>query len=95
MGMDLYNSSPAARAVWEGADAHLLDVRCPKYAFSHPAGLLFATQFAQIALRVVITKKAAFEDMRVKGFVQKDCAFAGHPLGVLSLRSLTFFTFLP
>ena len=24
MGMDLYNSSPAARAVWEGADAHLL-----------------------------------------------------------------------
>ena len=29
MGMDLYNSSPAARAVWEGgegADAHLLAV---------------------------------------------------------------------
>jgi malonyl CoA-acyl carrier protein transacylase len=24
MGMDLYNSSPAARAVWNGADAHLL-----------------------------------------------------------------------
>ena len=97
MGMDLYNSSPAARAVWEGADAHLLavygfsiveivkdnpkdktihfggikgqairqrymdmtydamdkdghvktlplfadiDVRCQKYTFSHPAGLL-------------------------------------------------------
>jgi fatty acid synthase subunit alpha len=132
MGMDLYNSSPAARAVWEGADAHLLavygfsiieivkdnpkektihfggikgqairqrymdmtydtmdkdghvktlplfadiDVRCPKYTFSHPGGLLFATQFAQIAL--VVTEKAAFEDMRVKGFVQKDCAFAG------------------
>ena len=30
MGMDLYNSSPAARAVWEGADAHLLAV----YGFS-------------------------------------------------------------
>jgi fatty acid synthase subunit alpha, fungi type len=30
MGMDLYNSSPAARAVWEGADAHLLSV----YGFS-------------------------------------------------------------
>ena len=28
--MDLYNSSPAARAVWEGADAHLLAV----YGFS-------------------------------------------------------------
>lgn len=121
MGMDLYNSSPAARAVWEGADAHLLtvygfsivefvkdnpkakmvyfggikgqairqrymnmaydamdkdgniktlplfadiDVRTQQYTFSHPAGLLFATQFAQIAL--VVTEKAAFEDMRVK-----------------------------
>jgi len=31
MGMDLYNSSPAARAVWEGADAHLLAV----YGFSN------------------------------------------------------------
>ena len=26
MGMDLYNSLPAARAVWERADAHLLAV---------------------------------------------------------------------
>ena len=30
MGMDLYNSSPAAHAVWEGSDAHLLAV----YGFS-------------------------------------------------------------
>ena len=139
MGMDLYNSSPAARAVWDSADAHLLvvygfsiveivkdnpkektihfsgikgqairqrymdvtydtmdkdghvktlplfadiDVRCPKYTFSHPGGLLFATQFAQIAL--VVTEKAAFEDMHVKGFVQKDCTFAGHSLGEYS-----------
>ncbi|KAF8969171.1 fatty acid synthase [Flammula alnicola] len=139
MGMDLYNSSPAARAVWDGADTHLLavygfsiveivkdnpkektihfggikgqairqrymdmtydtmdkdgrvktlplfadiDVRTPKYTFSHPNGLLFATQFAQIAL--VVTEKAAFEDMRMKGFVQKDCAFAGHSLGEYS-----------
>ena len=41
-----------------------IDVRCPKYTFSHPAGLLFATQLAQIAL--IVTKKAAFEDMHVK-----------------------------
>ncbi|KAF9267936.1 fatty acid synthase [Marasmius fiardii PR-910] len=139
MGMDLYNSSPAARAVWEGADEHLravygfsiieivkdnpkdktvhfggikgqairqrymdmtydtmdkdgnirtlplfadIDIRTPKYTFSHPNGLLFATQFAQIAL--VVTEKAAFEDMRMKGFVQKDCAFAGHSLGEYS-----------
>ncbi|KAI5885432.1 uncharacterized protein SCHCODRAFT_01176814 [Schizophyllum commune H4-8] len=48
----------------------------------HPNGLLFATQFAQMAL--VVTEKAAFEDMRVKGFVQKDCPFAGHSLGEYS-----------
>ncbi|KAJ3909294.1 fatty acid synthase alpha subunit reductase [Lentinula edodes] len=139
MGMDLYNNSPAARAVWDGADEHLravygfsileivkenpkektvhsggikgqairqrymdvsydttdkdghiktlplfadIDIRTPKYTFSHPNGLLFATQFAQIAL--VVTKKAAFEDMRSKGFVQTDCAFAGHSLGEYS-----------
>ncbi|KAI0046589.1 fatty acid synthase [Auriscalpium vulgare] len=139
MGMDLYNSSPAARAVWEAADTHLLavygfsiveivkdnpkkkiihfggikgqairqrymdmtydttdkdgnvktlplfadiNVRTPQYTFSHPGGLLFATQFAQIAL--VVTERAAFEDMRSKGFVQLDGAFAGHSLGEYS-----------
>jgi hypothetical protein len=106
MGMELYNSSPAARAVWEAADEHLtavygfsivdivknnpkaktihfggmkgqairqrymamtydtmdkdgavktlplfadIDVRTPRYTYSHPNGLLFATQFAQFA----------------------------------------------
>ena len=53
----------------------------------HPGGLLFATQFAQIAL--VVTEKAVFEDMRVKYFVQKDCAFAGHSFGL----SLMFFIY--
>jgi fatty acid synthase subunit beta len=48
-----------------------INVRTPKYTFSHPTGLPFATQFAaQIAL---VTEKAAFEDMRLKDFVQKDC----------------------
>ncbi|KAG8997734.1 3-oxoacyl-[acyl-carrier-protein] synthase [Tulasnella sp. JGI-2019a] len=139
MGMDLYGSSPAARAVWDGADEHLLavygfsivdlvknnpkektihfggikgqairqrymamsydamdkdgniktlplfsdiDIRTPRYTFSHPNGLLFATQFAQIAL--VVTEKAAFEDMRSKGLVQNNCGFAGHSLGEYS-----------
>jgi fatty acid synthase subunit alpha, fungi type len=128
--MDLYNNSPAARAVWDGADAHLLavygfsiitivrdnpkektihfsgikgqadrddlrhygkrwgtiktlplfgdiNVRTPKYTFSHPSGLLFAMQFAQIAL--VVTEKA-FEDMQMKGFVPKDSLFTGRSL---------------
>ncbi|KAJ3540249.1 hypothetical protein NM688_g6254 [Phlebia brevispora] len=139
MGMELYNNSPAARSVWEAADAHLtavygfsiveivkdnpkektihfggikgqairqrymdmtydtmdkdgnvktlplfgdINVRTQRYTFSHPSGLLFATQFAQIAL--VVTERAAFEDMRLKGFVQKDSAFAGHSLGEYS-----------
>ncbi|KAF8577776.1 fatty acid synthase [Ramaria rubella] len=59
-----------------------IDVRTPAYTFSHPAGLLFATQFAQIAL--VVTEKAAFDDMRSKGLVVNGCAFAGHSLGEYS-----------
>src|SRR6266704_2532028 len=65
-----------------------INVRTLKYTFSHPNRLLFATQFAQIAL--VVTEKAAFEDMHMKGFVQNDCAFAGHSLGEYSsLASIT------
>jgi len=37
------------------------------YTFSHPTSLFFATQFAQIAL--VVTEKAAFENMHSQGFV--------------------------
>ncbi|EJU05022.1 fatty acid synthase [Dacryopinax primogenitus] len=139
MGVELYNSSPAARAVWDAADAHLTHVygfsiidivrnnpksktihfggikgqairqryiqmtydtmdkdghvktlplfpeitdRSLEFSFSSPNGLLFATQFAQIAL--VVTEKAAFEDMKSKGLVQMGCPFAGHSLGEYS-----------
>jgi fatty acid synthase subunit alpha, fungi type len=139
MGMELYNTSPAARAVWDAADAHLLavygfsiveivkdnpkektvhfggikgqairqrymdmtydtmdkdgnvktlplfgdiNIRTQRYTFSHPGGLLFATQFAQIAL--VVTEKAAFKDMQSKGFIQNNAIFAGHSLGEYS-----------
>ncbi|GAA5980800.1 hypothetical protein JCM11641_002656 [Rhodosporidiobolus odoratus] len=139
MGMELYNNSPVARAVWDEADRHLgevygfsileivrtnpkektvhfgglkgqatrqkymdmtytttdadgnvktlplfgdIDLRTSRYTFSSPTGLLYATQFAQIAL--VVTEKAAFEDMRAKGLVQSDCVFAGHSLGEYS-----------
>ncbi|KAG1835332.1 acyl transferase domain-containing protein [Suillus subalutaceus] len=87
MGMDLYNSSSAARAVWEGVDAHLLAV----YGFSiveivkdnpKEKTIHFGGIKGQIAL--VMTEKAAFEDMCAKGFVQKNCAFAGHSLGEYS-----------
>jgi len=59
-----------------------INVRTQRYTFSHPNGLLFATQFAQIAL--VVTEKAASDDMRSKGLIQRDSAFAGHSLGEYS-----------
>jgi malonyl CoA-acyl carrier protein transacylase len=59
-----------------------IDLRTSRYTFSSPTGLLFATQFAQIAL--VVTEKAAFEDMRAKGLVQEGAPFAGHSLGEYS-----------
>jgi len=59
-----------------------INARTTKYTFSHPTGLLFTTQFAQIAL--VVTEKVAFEDMRSKGFVRNYCAFAGHSLSEYS-----------
>lgn len=139
MGMELYASSPVARAVWDAADAHLtsvygfsivdivknnpkeltihfggikgqairqrymdltydsvddsgkvmtrplfgdIDLYTASYTFSHPQGLLFATQYTQIAL--VVTEKAAFDDMKAKGLIDTEAAFAGHSLGEYS-----------
>ena len=65
-----------------------IDVHTTKHTFSHPNSLLFTTQIAQIAL--VITEKAAFKDMHMKGFIQRDCTFTGHSLGEYSaLASIT------
>ena len=52
-----------------------------QHTFTHPKGLLLATQFAQIAL--VIMSRAAFEDILSKGLVQPDAGFAGYSLGEL------------
>jgi len=53
-----------------------------QHTFTHPKGLLFATQFVQIAL--VVTSRAAFKDMHSKGLVQPGTTFAGHSLGGFS-----------
>ena len=139
MGMDLYESSPVARAIWDRADEHFLthygfsivdivrnnpkeltvyfggpkgkairqnyltmvyeqvdsngvskvmpifkgiDENSTFYKFVSPTGLLSATQFTQPALTLM--EKAAFEDMKAKGLVQRDCVFAGHSLGEYS-----------
>lgn len=49
------------------------------YTFKSPNGLLSATQFTQPALTLM--EKAAFEDLRSKGLIPADAAFAGHSLG--------------
>ncbi|KAF8453682.1 fatty acid synthase beta subunit dehydratase [Terfezia claveryi] len=139
MGMDLYQSSPVAREVWDRADKHFMDnygfsiinivKNNPKeftvhfggprgkairqnymsmtfetvaadgstksekifkeidehtasYTYRSPTGLLSATQFTQPALTLM--EKASFEDMRSRGLVQRDSAFAGHSLGEYS-----------
>ena len=48
----------------------------PSYTFSHPNGLLSATQFTQPALALM--EIASFQDMKANGLVQNDCIFAGH-----------------
>ncbi|KAI8855120.1 acyl transferase domain-containing protein [Chytridium lagenaria] len=68
----------------------------PSFTFSHPNGLLSATQFTQPALTLM--EIASFQDMKVNALVQQDCPFAGHSLGeyaglaavgeVLSVESL-------
>ena len=59
-----------------------INSRTPFYTFSHPNSLLYATQHAQIAL--VVTEKAAFDDMRDLGKVQNESGLARHSLGEYS-----------
>ena len=59
-----------------------IDENTTSYTYRSPNGLLSATQFTQPALTLM--EKAAFEDMRAKGLVQRDSSFAGHSLGEYS-----------
>lgn len=135
MGMDLYESNPLARDLWDQADRYMrnsygvsiieivktnpkqktvyfggakgalirenynsmtydviennvrkslqlfpdISKDTPSYTFSHPNGLLYATQFTQPAL--VLMELATFTVMKSKGVVPESCAFAGHSLG--------------
>ncbi|TLD11433.1 hypothetical protein PspLS_11918 [Pyricularia sp. CBS 133598] len=128
MGMDLYQTSAAARAVWDEAEDYLqnslglsllqivrenpksvrvhfggtrgavlrekymaaktsgervfptVDTHTPHYTHSAPAGLLFKTEFSQLAITTM--QIAAFRDMRASGVIATNrTQFAGHSLG--------------
>ncbi|HCU25279.1 MAG TPA: hypothetical protein DF383_09690, partial [Deltaproteobacteria bacterium] len=49
------------------------------FTFSHPKGLLNATQFTQPAITLV--EMAAYRDMSAKGLIPQNSLFAGHSLG--------------
>jgi fatty acid synthase subunit beta len=56
-----------------------IKARSSAYTFLGPKGLLFATQFTQMAL--VLQEKAAFEDLRDRQLLSSKFYFAGHSLG--------------
>ncbi|KAJ2236758.1 fatty acid synthase alpha subunit Lsd1, partial [Coemansia sp. RSA 485] len=79
--MALTRKDPAAK---EAVDSVVplfpeIDADSECFTFVSPTGLLNATQFTQVAL--VVLSMAAIADMRAKGLIQRDAAFAGHSLG--------------
>ena len=98
MGMETYGRSAAARTVWDEADSvcrarhgfSLLTVvrDNPRELWVcgerlvHPDGVLFLTQFTQVALAVMSVAEVA--DQRARGLFVEDACFAGHSLGEYS-----------
>lgn len=112
MGMESRARSVAARDVWARADHHtrthlgfsVLDivhnnpteVRVAGETFSHPKGVLFLTQFTQVAMATLGVAQIA--EMKEAGALDNKAWFAGHSVGeynalaayagVLSLESV-------
>ena len=98
MGMDAFARSPAARAVWERADAHsraahgfsLLQVvrENPRQldvagqVWRHPEGVLHLTQLTQVGLTVLSV--AGVAELRERGALPPAPVFAGHSVGEYS-----------
>lgn len=67
-----------------------LQLNASSYTFTHPAGVIFLTQFAQPTLTLL--EKATFVDLQSKGLIQQGAKFAGHSLGEYgALGSMTCF----
>lgn len=83
MGSDLYEASPAARAIFERADA-VLGFSVTRLCFEGPEEKLTATENAQPALltAALAALAALAESSEVAGFVAARARFvAGHSLG--------------
>ena len=95
MGMAGYQRSKAAREIWDRADAHtrqklgfsILSVvrdnptslTVAGRTFSHPDGVLYLTQFTQVAMAVLGSAQMA--ELRESGAFVEGAVLAGHSVG--------------
>jgi len=95
MGMDAKAKSAAAREVWERADRHTrkklgfsvleivqnnpTEVVVDGELFTHPNGVLFLTQFTQVAMACLGVAQVA--EMREAHVLNQRAYFAGHSVG--------------
>ena len=95
MGMAAYAQSAAARDIWERADRHtrqalgfsILEVvrsnpkrlRVGAEEFSHPQGVLYLTQFTQVAMATLGCAQVA--QLKEAGVFRPGAYFAGHSVG--------------
>ena len=84
MEMSLDSTLPDGRTVAEPV-LKTLGNASTSYTFFDARGLIFSTQFAQVA--ITLLEKATFEDMRAQGLIQEGAAFAGHSLGEYGVLS--------
>ena len=95
MGMELYQSSRAARAVWDRADAHTREalgfsilrvvqqnpahLRIGRTSYRHPVGVLHLTQFTQVAMSIMAQAQVAW--IKEEGLFVPDAITCGHSVG--------------
>lgn len=95
MGMEGYRRSPAAKDVWDRADAHTraalgfsilhvvrdnpTEVVAADATHRHPDGVLFLTQFTQVAMAVLAAAQMA--ELREAGVYVDGAVVAGHSVG--------------
>ncbi len=98
MGMEGYARSPAARRVWDEADAlcrdtlgfslltvvrdNPVEMRVGPEILRHDQGVLFLTQFTQVAMAVLAIAQVA--ELREAGCFQAEAMFCGHSVGEYS-----------